>query len=635
MSDLGKAYVQIIPSAEGITGKIKSALGNAPSEAGSSGGLAMGKNLVSALKGVIAAAGIGKVLKDSIMEGAKLEQSLGGIDTLFKESNEKVVANAKNAFKTVGMSANEYMENVTGFSASLLQALGDDTEIAADMADMAMIDMSDNANKMGTSMESITNAYQGFAKQNYTMLDNLKLGYGGTKAEMERLLRDAEELEGYELGSFDVSNFAHIVKAINIVQRNLEITGTTALEAEGTISGSFNSMKASALDLMAALTLGSDSKIAISEAMANLVQTTVTFLFNNLLPAVVNVIKLLPGAIAEGVYASYDQLRSSGFDIVSFIDTAMTEYIPNMIDTIRTALLGIIDKISENLPNILDRGKEIMISLITGILNNIPAVIETMATVTKKLFETIVKNYPKYMQNGSEILLALINGIINNLPKVIVTVLRIMTEMVKTFHDHFPQILQTGITIAGKLLAGLLRATPNILRGILSIVGQMIKSFFSVDWSSIGINIIRGVIRGVLSAGSELINTVVNLAVNAFNGAKSWLGIHSPSRKFKWLADMSVAGFVGGMEDGQKDIYDAVVDASETATDGFNADLQGAVGYTQSATKNGSDNSSNSTINGGVNITVYGAQGQDVEDLAEEIEKKIKQNMDDKEMVFA
>lgn len=631
MSDLGKAYVQIIPSAEGISGKIKSALGNAPSEAGSSGGLAMGKNLVSALKGVIATAGIGKMLKDTIMEGAKLEQSLGGVETIFKESNDIVVSNAKNAFKTVGMSANDYMENVTSFGASLLQSLDGNTQFAANTANMAMTDMSDNANKMGTSMESITNAYQGFAKQNYTMLDNLKLGYGGTKAEMERLLRDAEEIEGYKLGSMDVSNFADIVEAINIVQNELGITGTTALEAEKTISGSFNSLKASALDLMAALTLGMD----IKEPMANLVQTTVTFLFNNLLPAVVNVIKLLPSAVAEGVYASYDQLRSSGFDIVNFIDTAMTEYIPNMIDTIRTALLGIIGKISESLPNILDRGKEIMISLITGILNNIPAVIETMATVIKKLFETIIENYPKFKENGLEIVLSLINGIIDNLPKVINTILRIMAEMVKTFHDHLPEILQTGITIAGKLLAGLIRATPNILSGILSIVGQMIKSFFSVDWGTIGINIIRGVVKGVASVGGELIGAVGDLAKNAYESAKNFLGIHSPSRKFKWLADMSVAGFVGGMEDGQKDIYDAVTDASETATDGFNADLQGAVGYTQTATKNGSDNSSNSTINGGVNITVYGAQGQDVEDLAEEIEKKIKQNMDDKEMVFA
>ena len=207
-TEIAQAYVQLIPSARGITGKIQSILDPEASAAGQSAGQSLGSSLVGVMTKVITAAGIGKAFSAAISEGAALQQSLGGIETLFKGSADKAKGYANEAYKTTGLSANAYMENVTGFSASLLQSLGGDTNKAAETANMAMIDMSDNANKMGTSMGSIQLAYQGFAKQNYTMLDNLKLGYGGTKQEMERLLKDAEKLTGVK---YDINNLSDAV----------------------------------------------------------------------------------------------------------------------------------------------------------------------------------------------------------------------------------------------------------------------------------------------------------------------------------------------------------------------------------------------------------------------------------------
>lgn len=287
-TELAKAYVQIVPSAKGIKGKISEELGGEANSAGKSAGL----SIASAIKGAIAAAGIGTALKAAIGEGANLQQSLGGIETLFKDSADKVIESAKNAYKTAGMSANEYMETVTGFSASLLQGLAGDTNKAADVADMALTDMSDNANKMGTSMEMIQNAYQGFAKQNYTMLDNLKLGYGGTKTEMQRLLADAQKLTGVK---YDLNNLSDVYEAIHVIQEEMGITGTTANEAATTFSGSFASMKAALSNVLGQLTLGED----IRPPMEALLSSTRTFLVDNMFPMIGNMLTGLGTYIAD------------------------------------------------------------------------------------------------------------------------------------------------------------------------------------------------------------------------------------------------------------------------------------------------------------------------------------------------
>lgn len=305
-TELGKAYVQIIPSARGITGMIQKEMSGEIASAGVSSGKSLGSSLIGALKGAIAAAGIGKAIGAALSEGAALQQSLGGIDTLFKASAEKVKGFANEAYKTTGLSANAYMENVTGFSASLLQSLGGDTDKAADIANMAMIDMSDNANKMGTSMESIQMAYQGFAKQNYTMLDNLKLGYGGTKQEMQRLLADAEKLTGVK---YDINNLSDVYQAIHAIQENLDITGTTAKEAASTFTGSFQAMKASAQNVLGKLALGEN----ILPSLQALAETTSTFLFNNFFPMIGNIMSGLGVVISEGLSHVATQLFGEEF----------------------------------------------------------------------------------------------------------------------------------------------------------------------------------------------------------------------------------------------------------------------------------------------------------------------------------
>ena len=332
-TNLGKAYVQIMPSAKGISGMISKELDGEVTSAGQSAG----NSLISTIKNAILAAGIGKLFATSLLEGGKLQQSLGGVETLFKNNAETVKQYANEAYRTTGLSANAYMENVTGFSASLLQSLGGDTAKAAKIANMAMVDMADNSNKMGTSMEMIQNAYQGFAKQNYTMLDNLKLGYGGTKKEMERLLADAQKLTGVK---YDINNLADVYEAIHVIQKELDITGTTAKEASTTLQGSFASMKASFLNLLGKLSLGQDIKPSL-EALA---KTTTTFLVGNFLPMVGNILKGLPTLIIGAFSGLAEQLKGIlGEKVVAKIQTYLKQ-VSGAVETFIGVITGALSK---------------------------------------------------------------------------------------------------------------------------------------------------------------------------------------------------------------------------------------------------------------------------------------------------
>lgn len=302
--EIATAYVQVLPSMDGVAAEVRKKFEDSGDKSGESFGSSFAKKAMAA----VSAAAVGKVLKESLFAGGALQQSLGGVETLFKDSANKVIANAEQAYKTAGLSANGYMEQVTGFSASLLQSLGGDTVRAADMADMAMRDMSDNANKMGTNMESITNAYQGFAKGNFTMLDNLKLGYGGTKTEMERLLETANELNAQQgiYTDYQISSFADIAEAIHVVQDELGITGTTAKEASDTFTGSLNAMKASAENVLANMALGRK----IQPSLDALAKTTATFLGGNLVPMSINILKQIPTAALALVRETNQEIES-------------------------------------------------------------------------------------------------------------------------------------------------------------------------------------------------------------------------------------------------------------------------------------------------------------------------------------
>ncbi|HHD9489489.1 TPA: PblA [Streptococcus pneumoniae] len=361
-TELGKAYVQIIPSAKGISGMIQKEMGGEVASAGVSAGESLGSKMMGAVSGVIAAAGIGKAIGASINEGAALQQSLGGVETLFKDSADKVKGFANEAYKTTGLSANAYMENVTGFSASLLQSLGGDTDKAAETANMAMIDMSDNANKMGASMESIQLAYQGFAKQNYTMLDNLKLGYGGTKQEMQRLLADAEKLTGVK---YDINNLSDVYSAIHTIQENLDITGTTAREAATTFTGSFESMKSAAQNVLGKLSLGED----IQPALQALMETTSTFLFGNLIPMIGNILKQIPILILGGIKGVFSGIFGEG------LGSIMGSIMGSIVTALGSAFLAFK-----------------AFSTVSGLLSGIPAVLTTIKTAVTGLFTVMSAN---------------------------------------------------------------------------------------------------------------------------------------------------------------------------------------------------------------------------------------------------
>ena len=379
-TEIAQAYVQLIPSARGITGKIQSILNPEASAAGQSAGQSLGSSLVSVMTKVIAAAGIGKAFSAAISEGAALQQSLGGIETLFKGSADKVKGYANEAYKTTGLSANAYMENVTGFSASLLQSLGGDTNKAAETANMAMIDMSDNANKMGTSMESIQMAYQGFAKQNYTMLDNLKLGYGGTKQEMERLLNDAQKLTGVK---YDINNLSDVYNAIHAIQENLDITGTTAKEAASTFSGSFESMKAAAQNVLGKLALGEN----ILPSLHALLKTTSTFLFDNFLPMIGNVLSGLGLVLTEGISQIASQLFGDAFGSAVFDQLAR---VTGIFETFFDMIFGSLSK-QDNIDILNTIGfSEEAATQIVNIADNIRVTFENIGVVAGNVASIVV-----------------------------------------------------------------------------------------------------------------------------------------------------------------------------------------------------------------------------------------------------
>lgn len=535
-TELAKAYVQIIPSAEGIQGRIQKEIEPEADSAGSS----FGGKMVGMIKKVIAAAAIGKALSASISEGAALEQSLGGIETLFKDSADKVKANAAKAYQTAGMSANDYMELTTSFSASLLSSLAGDTSKAADVADMAMVDMSDNANKMGTNMEDIKNAYQGFAKQNYTMLDNLKLGYGGTKSEMERLLADAQKISGVE---YNIDNLSDVYSAIHVIQGQLDITGTTAKEAATTISGSFNQMKAAAKNVMGEIALGMD----VGPALNELANTIITFAVGNLLPAVWNVISALPSAIITFVTALGPQLFAAVSGLIPQIASGITTGIPTLYQSAMQLMDQFNIGIQEQLPILLQKGVDFITNIVNGILQNLPQVITMAGNVITYFANTIISMLPTILSAGARLLLRLVNGIINNLPQIAQAAATAIVRFVASIGQNLPQILQSGITIIAKLAAGLIRAIPNLVGQIPAIISAIVNAFTSQNWGSIGINIISGIASGLRSAAHMLWDAVKGVLGGFKENVLAFFGIHSPSRWGAYVGEMIDTGIANGL----------------------------------------------------------------------------------------
>lgn len=522
-TELAKAYVQIIPSARGIQGSITQALGGEAASAGTSAGQTFGSNLVSKVMGVVSVAAIGKAIASTITEGAALEQSIGGIETLFKESADTVKANAAEAYRTAGMSANQYMEQTTSFAASLLQSLGGNTAEAAKIADMAMTDMSDNSNKMGTDMERITDAYQGFAKQNYTMLDNLKLGYGGTKTEMERLLQDAQKITGIK---YDINNLADVYNAIHVIQEELEITEATQEEAIKTISGSFNSMLAAGKNVLGNLTLGQD----ITPSLQALAQTTTTFLVGNLLPAVWNILKALPSGMVTLVQEMGTQLAAQLPSFLAQFQTGMTANLPQLIAAGQTMIVGMINGLSAGLPQLLQKGAEMISNLVTGAYAALPQVMDSAMAVVTSFLQMVISNLPQILQAGTQVISSVVQGIGNAMPQIIASAARMVATLLTTLVQHLPEIVAAGFELLVSLIKGIGDAMPGIVEAAGEAASTIWDTILQIDWPALGRDVVSGLINGLVSMGGALWDAATDLAKSAFDAVAGFFEIRSPSR---------------------------------------------------------------------------------------------------------
>lgn len=484
--EMAKAYVQIVPSAQGIKGALEDVFGKETDGLGTKTGLSIGTQLVGTIKKVVAAAGIGKLIKDSLDMGGALQQSIGGIETLFKDSADTVKQYAAQAYQTVGLSANDYMEQTTSFAASLLSSVSKDTNAAAQLANMAMVDMADNANKMGTDMQDIQNAYQGFAKQNYTMLDNLKLGYGGTQAEMQRLLTDAEKISGVH---YDLGNLADMYSAIHVIQQEMDITGTTAREAATTLTGSFAAMKAAAQNVLGNWSTGAD----LTAPLQALTDTARTYLVGNLLPMIGNVLQGIPQVI-----------------------------------------YGLV-------PEVVQTGTELLGSLAQGFTQGIPDFLANALPQLLSFTENLRENAGEFVNAGLDMITQLANGLIAGLPDLIAYVPDIIINICGIINDNMPKLLAEGVSLVVQLGVGIVKAVPDLLANWKKILQAVLSVISAVNWLNIGKNILTGVASGVRSMGSSMLNAFKG----GFSSALAWIK-SLPSQAVQWGKNL-IQSFINGL----------------------------------------------------------------------------------------
>ena len=438
----------------------------------------VGKAIATGL--AVASAAVVKIGKDAISAYGDYEQLVGGVETLFKDSSDTVIQNAANAYKTAGMSANAYMETVTSFSASLLQSLGGDTVKAAEKADTAVTDMSDNANKMGTSMEAIQNAYQGFAKQNYTMLDNLKLGYGGTKEEMERLLEDASKISGIK---YDISSFSDITDAIHVIQTEMGITGTTAKEAATTIQGSISSMKGAWQNLLTGLADGNQD---IGGLITNVFNSGVTVV-DNIIPRIQQVLQTLPNLITQlvpklisKVSEVIDALLPSVVDGAVSLLNAVVAVLPQLLQALMNALPSIISGIEKVFFAIVDALPSLMQTICDALPVLIPQLVEALVNMIVYLCENLMTIIQPLLDNLPAIIISIVDALMNNLPTLIQGLITLVIAIVEALPEIILALIEAIPTIITSILEGLWNSLPVLLEGIINIVGSILSAIWEM-----------------------------------------------------------------------------------------------------------------------------------------------------------
>lgn len=566
--DVDKGFSETSSKAESLAGKLK-------------GGLATAAK-VGAAALAAAATGLAALTKASIDQYAEYEQLVGGVDTLFKTASDKVQEYAANAYKTAGMSANEYMDTVTSFSASLLQSLGGDTDKAAQKADQAITDMADNANKMGTGMEMIQNAYQGFAKQNYTMLDNLKLGYGGTKEEMERLLADAEKLSGQK---FDISSYSDIVDAIHVVQTEMGITGTTAKEAASTIQGSAGSAKAAWSNLITGIAddnadldtlignfvssvetaagniiprvsaiLGGISRL-VTSASTTIIPMVITTITDNL-PELLQAAVALVGALGQGIIDSLPAITQAAIDILFFLANALIENLPTLIDGIVQVTMTIVQMLTS--PDFLTQLIETAILLITtlaqGLIDAIPQLIAAVPLIIGNLLAAIIVELPNIIQMGIDLLFALIDGIIKCIPELVAAVPTLIIAFINGIVNNLDKIILAGPQIIVSLITGIVGAIPELIAAVPRIIAAIADTIRNYDWGGIGKNIVRGLKNGIAGMWGNIKSWFSDKVNGLVSGVKKILGIASPSKVFAGIGGFMAEGLGEGFDDQFKSV---------------------------------------------------------------------------------
>ena len=592
-----------------------------------------GKVIVTGM--AAAATAIGFVTKQSVEAYANYEQLVGGIETLFgaggmslqeyatsvgktvdqaKGEYDKLIAaqnaaleNADNAWQKQGMSANQYMETVTSFSASLIQSLGGDTQEAVKVADIALTDMADNANKMGTDMELIQNAYQGFAKQNFDMLDNLKLGYGGTKTEMQRLLSDAEKIKraNGEMADYSIDSFADMVEAIHVIQDEMGVTGTTAKEAATTIQGSASAMKAAWENFLVGL---ADPDQDMGALMDNLAGSIETFA-SNVLPRIQNVFAALPQALTTLIptivsfiasmlptlITSAAQLIagliSSLPSLISQIATAIAAQAPQFIQTGKQLLSQLGTGITQGLPLLMSKGQEMLHNLGEGIRGAMPDIISKGLDLLNGFVDTLVANVPKLINMGADFVKQLVQGLMDSLPTIIQKAPEIITKFANMISSAVPQLLVKGAEIIWEIIKGIIGAIPDLIANIPKIFEAILAVWNAINWLNLGKTLVTGIWNGIKNFGSMIKDGVSNLfnqlktnIDNIFTNIKTsasniWNGIKT-----------SIGNVVNGIKTTVSNIFNGVKTTVSNIWNGIKTTISNAI--------NGAKTAVSSVVNG-------------------------------------
>lgn len=572
-TQLGKAYVQIVPSMQGLASELRRAFGDSMPD-GHKFGSSLGGKVVSGFGSTIkkgfalaakagiatisaASAGIGAIVKSSASAYADYEQNIGGVETLFKDNADTIVKYASEAYKTAGISANDYMQNVTSFSASLLQGLGGDTAQAAEIANEAMVDMSDNANKFGTDISSIQNAYQGFAKQNYTMLDNLKLGYGGTQAEMARLINDSGVLgDSIKVDEKTVNSvsFDKMIEAIHKVQTDLDITGTTSKEAATTVSGSLGSVKAAWANLMAGM---GDKNADLKNLIKEMVSTVKTFA-KNILPVIKQAL--------SGVTTLISELAP---DIAAELPQLVSDLLPQLIEAGTQIFQALVKGISDNIGTITQAAISAITTIATALIQNTGPLVQALATIITTIAQALPTILPDLISAIVEQIPTVIQAVIDCMPAIIDGTIQIVTAIAEALVDNIDLIIDGAVQIIDALAMSLSDSdtAAKLAQSALEIIGtltmELLKNLPDIlaDGILIAVELIKGIAQGMVDYFSPVSDALSDMLIDLTD----WF-----SRKWndfkEWGSDM-IQAFIDGIKEKWQSLKDTVCDVASSVKD--------------------------------------------------------------------